>query len=73
MPIRAANIENSDRLRRVLALLADGNWHGTWEISRVAGVCAVNSIISELRHEKNGFDIATRCVGRGRYEYQLER
>ena len=68
MPIRAAKIENSDRLRRVLALLSSGGWHGTWEIMQTAQVCAVNSIISELR--ENGIQIETRCVGRGRYEYQ---
>ncbi len=68
MAIHAARIEESDRLRRVLGLLSDGNWHGTWDISQAAKVCAVNTIITELR--ANGIRIETRCVGRGRYEYQ---
>jgi len=64
-----ASIESSARLQRVHKLLSDGKWHGTREIMRTADVCAVNSIISELR--SNGYDVITRCVGRGRYEYQL--
>jgi hypothetical protein len=64
-----ASIENSERLQRVHRLLTDGKWHGTREIMRAADVCAVNSIISELR--SNGYDVMSRCVGRGRYEYQL--
>lgn len=52
-----------------MAMLADGHWHGTREIMRAADVCAVNTVIAELR--SNGYEIDTRCVGRGRYEYQL--
>lgn len=69
MAIHYARMEESDRLRRVHALLADGQWHGTRDIMINADVCAVNTVISELR--ANGFDITTRCIGRGRYEYQL--
>ena len=68
MSIHAAKIDQSQRLQRVLWLLNDGHWHGTREIMRCADVCAVNTVIAELRH--NGIDIETRCVGRGRYEYQ---
>ncbi len=67
--IRYARVENSPRLQRALDLLQDGQWHSTRDIVRAADVCAVNSIITELRC--NGYDIITRCVGRGRYEYQL--
>ncbi len=67
--IRYAKFENSDRLKRVYRLLSDGRWHGTRDIMMRADVCAVNSAAAELR--ANGFDVATRCVGRGRYEYRL--
>jgi hypothetical protein len=67
--IHSAKIENSPRLQRVHQLLSDGRWHSTREISRGADVCAVNSIITELR--ANNYDIVSRCVGQGRYEYQL--
>jgi biotin operon repressor len=68
MAIHAARIEQSDRLRRALSVLSDGHWHSTREIMRIADVCAVNTVISELR--SNGIDIETRCVGQGRYEYR---
>ncbi len=68
--INHASIETSDRLQRTLQLLQTGRWYSTREIVRTADVCAVNSIITELRC--NGFDIISRCVGRGRYEYQLQ-
>ncbi len=71
MAIHYAMIEESDRLRRVHNLLVDGMWRGTREIMMQADVCAVNTVIAELR--ANGFDISTRCVGRGRYEYRMER
>ncbi len=64
-----ASIDSSERLQRVFQLLSDGQWHGTREIVRAADVCAVNSIIHELRC--NGFDVISRCAGQGRYEYKL--
>lgn len=67
--IRAANLKSSDRLGRVCRLLQDGNWHGTWEIIHACEVCAVNTIIAELR--ENGLRIETQCKGAGRYEYRL--
>ena len=67
--MHAAKLEDSPRLQRVKALLNDGQWHGTREIVRAADVCAVNSIIAELR--ANDLAIVTRCVGRGLYEYKL--
>lgn len=71
MTIHYARIENSERLQRVHLLLLDGDWHGTREIMLNADVCAVNTVITELR--ANGFAIHTRCRGRGRYEYCLSR
>lgn len=70
MGMHFARIEESERLQRVQRLLSDGAWHGTRQIMLEADVCAVNSIITELR--ANRYDIRTRCVGRGRYEYQLQ-
>jgi hypothetical protein len=63
-----ARLERSDRLRRVLNLLLLGP-HTTWQISREAGVCAVNSIIAELR--ANGIPVNCRCLRRGVFEYSL--
>lgn len=68
MSLHAARLQHSDRLRRVLRLLADGAPHSTLAIVQGAQVCAVNSIISELR--RNGLSI--RCWRDGfRWYYQL--
>lgn len=64
-----ANVEKSPRLQRTLRVLRAGGWHSTRALMRAADICAVNSVVAELR--ANGFAIDTRCVGRGRYEYQL--
>jgi len=53
--MNAANLEKSDRLKRVLKLLSGGGEFTTLEIIQKAGVCAVNSIISELR--QHGYQI----------------
>ncbi len=53
--MNAANLTKSDRLQRVFKLLSGGGEFTTLEIIQKAGVCAVNSIISELR--QNGFKI----------------
>lgn len=52
-----ARLTKSERLQRVLKLLKTGRRLTTWQISRLAKVCAVNSIVSELR--ANG--VAIRC------------
>ena len=49
MTMHAARLSRSDRLRRVHALLADGTEYSTLDIVHEAGVCAVNSIVAELR------------------------
>ena len=53
-----ARIERSKRLQRVDNLLADGKEYSTMDIVKKASVCAVNSIVSELR--ANGRDIVCR-------------
>lgn len=56
--MHAARVDRSARLRRVHEVLSDGREHSTMEIVRWARVCAVNSIVSELRH--GGAEIACR-------------
>ena len=56
--MHSASLARSKRLQRVHALLADGGWHSTRDIVDRAHVCAVNSIIAELRD--NGCWIETR-------------
>ncbi len=56
--LRAAKLENSDRLRRVHDLLKRGGEFSTMEIVQQAQVCAVNSIIAELR--ANGVRVKSR-------------
>ena len=58
MSMHAARVESSERLCRVLALLRDGREYSTLDITQQAWVCAVNSIISELR--VNGYPITCR-------------
>ncbi len=67
----AANVENSPRLQRVLAVLNDCQEHTTYEILHQAQVCAVNSIIHELR--RNGYAIPKAKRHNGRFHYQLVR
>jgi hypothetical protein len=67
--MRAARLENSPRLQRVLEVLMTGRDLTTLDIVVEAGVCAVNSCIAELR--ANGFDI--RCWREGDvWLYRLE-
>jgi hypothetical protein len=67
--MHAASIEKSDRLARVLDLLSQGGEFSTLDIIKSANVCAVNSIVAELR--QNGFDID--CHRRGdKWFYRLE-
>ena len=61
--MKAARLESSPRLQRVYALLSDGRERSTLEIVRAAEVCAVNSIVAELR--ENGCYIeCRRAAGR---------
>ena len=56
--MNSASLTRSKRLQRTHALLSDGQWHSTRDIVDKAKVCAVNSIIAELRD--NGCWIETR-------------
>ena len=68
--MNAASIEKSARLGRVLDLLLQGGEYSTLDIIKQANVCAVNSIVAELR--QNGIDI--NCQRRGeRWFYKIEK
>ena len=56
--MNSANVDTSSRLQRVLHVLLDGRPHSTMELIRRCNVCAVNSIVSELR--RNGHHISCR-------------
>lgn len=64
-----AKLENSIRLQKVIKVLKDKKWHSTMNIIRQANVCAVNSIITELRF--NGFDIKCKRES-NKWLYQLQ-
>lgn len=67
--MNAARLTRSDRLKRVKEFLADCRPHSTLEIVQQAQVCAVNSIVAELR--ANGVPI--KCERRAdRWYYQME-
>ena len=70
MNMHAASIK-SDRLQRVLIVLRGAGNRGmtTLDIARYAGVCAVNSIISEIR--RGGENISCTQESRGRFRYRL--
>ncbi len=59
--MNAARLAKSDRLQRVKKLLSDHKPHSTLDIFRKAKVCAVSSIVSELR--VNGLDIKCKRMG----------
>ena len=69
MSLHFAKVKNSPRLQRTLSVLLDHHPHTTRHIQEKAHVCAVNSIVSELR--ANGYVIDCECIGRGRFQYQL--
>ena len=71
--MRSARLDKSDRLQRTLAVLkAAGGEISTYELSRKADVCAVNSVVAELR--ENGAEIICRqqvIKGERRFFYTL--
>lgn len=71
--MHAANLSSSARLRRVLRVLCDGREHSTLDLIAEAQVCAVNSIVAELR--ANHVAIECRQVvdtsGERRWLYRL--
>lgn len=56
--MHAAKLARSARLQRVLEVLRDGREHSTQDLVLTCRVCAVNSIIAELR--QNGYVIDCR-------------
>ena len=58
--MHAAQVDRSPRLQRVLAVLEDGREHSTRDILATAEVCAVNSIIAEIR--ANSYRVTCRQV-----------
>lgn len=71
MTMHAADLTKSPRLQRVADLLADCLEHTTMEIVLAAQVCAVNSIVAELR--ANGIEIVCRRQGDVWYYRQVMR
>ena len=73
--MNAACLNRSARLQRVHGLLADGREYSTLEIVDAARVCAVNSIVSELR--ANGAAIGCRQAraphGQRLFLYRMRR
>lgn len=67
--MKSARLKTSHRLQRVLAVLADGQEHSTRDIVYEADVCAVNSIIAELR--ANGVGIRCRRHSRNVFMYRI--
>ena len=59
--MNSARLSKSKRLQRVAKLLKTGKPYSTMQIINKARVCAVNSIISELR--QNGMNIL--CIRSG--------
>lgn len=59
--MNAASIEKSNRLQRVDNLLSTGKKFSTLEIVKFAEVCAVNSVVAELR--ANGRQITCERKG----------
>ena len=72
--MHAARVDHSPRLQRVLDVLRDGREHSTLDLVWRARVCAVNSIIAELRAQ--GYSISCRhgsVDGERRWWYRLDR
>jgi hypothetical protein len=67
--MHSAKLENSDRLQRVHRCLMSGP-KTTLELVQQAGVCAVNSIVDELRD--NGIAIECKRTGKNIWQYRLE-
>ena len=69
--IKAALLERSPRLQRVAKYLSDGLPHTTRDIIRACDVCAVSTIIVELRVPKNGFVIICKQKKDSIFEYTM--
>lgn len=63
------SLRSSKRLKRVWDVIKDSEWHGSFEVTQRTKTVAVGSCMADLR--KRGFDVATRQLGQGHYEYRL--
>ena len=71
-----ASLAKSDRLQRALRALQSrsGQWVSTRWIIRAANVCAVNSVISELRENGCEIECEPRVKnGERRFFYRLNK
>lgn len=69
--IHAANADTSKRPLRVLGVLADRKKHSTLSIISRARVCAVSSIVSELRSSGHRIDCERVGFKNPVWSYQL--
>lgn len=71
--MRAARL-SSPRLQRALKVLKDGKPHTTRELMRKGNICAVNSVVAELR-EHGAKVICTQDVinGQRRFYYTMTK
>lgn len=75
--LHAGKVENSpNRLKPILDLLSDGQWHTGLEIALAGNTTAPGSAIQELKHPVNGYNIESRCdkrtaSNRPLWEYKL--
>ena len=71
--MHAARADHSPRLQRVLHVLRGGGEHSTLDLVERAGVCAVNSIVAELRAQGYAISCRQRSVdGERRWWYRLD-
>ena len=73
--IHHARVGNSPRLKKLVAVLSDLEWHSTAELTHRCHNYAVGTSVSELR--SNGIAVTTRRVkmasGERWWEYRLGR
>lgn len=53
----------------LLAVLADGHWHSTWELCRSARLCDPATLVREIRG--HGWDVPRECRSDGHHYYRL--
>ena len=58
--MRAASVDRSERLQRVVKFMSDGREHSTLDVVNGAQVVAVNSAMAELRQQNYVIDCERR-------------
>jgi len=58
--MRAASVDRSERLQRVVKFISDGKEHTTLDIANGAKIMAVSAAISELRQQNFVIDCERR-------------